>query len=271
MAELVGIATWNFREGSLARRIERFAAMGFDAVSLIGSDGAALCHGAMPDVEEAILKHSLAVAIHGGLLSGEGRVDKEALLADFEQFLKWNERTGALHTVNYDAAAVRTDDGGCRYLAEEMRSVLAAMLARSNGAGFSVGVEDWPRDREQMAEVSQLAAYAHFGILIDLGHMNMRVRSGGGGEFPAKAAQSYLDAISLPVNEIHVHNNDGTRDMHAPPMSGSADLVAVADMLRRKGATCISTIEIVPGWCGLTEDEGWSAARESLRFWREVF
>ena len=55
MAELVGIATWNFREGSLARRIERFAAMGFDAVSLIGSDGAALCHGALPDVEEAFL------------------------------------------------------------------------------------------------------------------------------------------------------------------------------------------------------------------------
>lgn len=34
MAKLIGVATWNFSEGSLCERIERFVGIGCNAISL---------------------------------------------------------------------------------------------------------------------------------------------------------------------------------------------------------------------------------------------
>lgn len=272
MTDLVGIATWNFREGTLAQRIDTFARMGFNAVSLIAGDACALCDGKAADVDKVIEKHSLAVAVHAGFMVGDKLVPDYVLLSDFEMYMDWNEKTGALHTVNYDAALI-SEGGERRYDAESMCRTLKKMLSMSNGEGFSVGVEDWPRNREQLEHTADLASYSHFGILIDIGHMNMRIREeqGDGGPFPVKAAQHYLDSVDLPVNELHIHNNNGIKDQHAPLGSGNADMAAIAEMLRRKGVTCISTIEIVPAWSGLSEEEGLKAAEESLALWHELF
>ena len=53
--------------------------------------------------------------------------------------------------------------------------------------------------------------------------------------FPEKTVQSYLDRITLPINELHVHNNDGANPTHSPPHLGKADMETLAVMLRRKG------------------------------------
>ena len=269
MADLVGMAVWNFQEGSLAERVDRCAATGFNAVSLILRDARSLCRGEIPKVEDAITRHSLAVTIHGGMAARAEPIDADSLLADFRSFAAWHARTGALVSVNYDAA--KSEDG--RHRPEDMRRVLKEMLFISEGAGFSVGIEDWPLNSEQLGAVDDLRAHAHFGILIDLGHLNIRLRKQGDpdGPFPVETTRSLIDRLALPINELHVHNNDGKRDMHAPPCAGTADLAAVAGLLGRKGVRCISTIEIVPAWCGLTEEQGWEAAREALEFWREVF
>lgn len=270
LCDPVGIATWNYHEGTLAGRIRQFAAMGFDAVSLSPGDASALCGGLTPDVEEAILSRGLAVTIHGAFSPGGITTPDEVLLAEFQSYVAWHARTGALHTVNYDAAGLKGAGGEWEYDAATMRRVLRKMLSSSNGSGFSVGVEDWPRTREQLESMAELRAYPHLGILIDLGHLNLRVREGSppGDDFPLNAARSYLDAVDLPINEVHVHNNDGVGDRHAPPTSGTADVVALAGILRRKGVHCVSTIEIVPAWCGLSEEQGLEAAREALDFWR---
>lgn len=272
LEHLIGIATWNYGWGSLAERIDRFVEMGFNAVSLIARDARAMCSGETPDVADAIRRHSLAVTIHTGFAPQREPLPHDALLADFALFCRWHADTGALLSVNYDAAKIDTPDGTRVYQSAAMGRVLGDMLSMSAGADFSVGVEDWPRDPEQSAFVDHLRAHPHYGVLIDLGHMNMRIpKPGGDGSFSIDAARDYLDRFELPINELHVHNNDGKRDLHAPPTSGTADLTAVAGMLVEKGVNCISTIEIVPAWCGLTEEQGLQAAREALEFWRGVF
>lgn len=272
MSDLIGIATWNFCEGSLAERIDRFAAMGYNAVGLILRDAAALGRGETPDVDDAIARHSLPVTIHGGLAPTREPLQADALLSDFECFTAWHARTGALVSVNYDAAKLKTDDG-LEYQTEAMRHVLGEMLRISDGAGFTVGVEDWPLNHEQLGAVQDLRAYPHYGMLIDLGHLNMRIRKPDDPDypFPIETAREHLESMELPVNELHVHNNNGRKDMHAPPTSGTSDLAALAGLLKAKRVDCISTIELVPAWCGLTEEQGWAAAREALEFWRSAF
>ncbi|GAG31477.1 unnamed protein product, partial [marine sediment metagenome] len=252
-SELIGIATWNFREGSLASRIQRFAELGFDAISLRAGDATALCRGSAPEVEDVIAKHSLAMVFHPSFVSGGETLSEESLLTDFELYLAWHNKTGALHTVNYEAAYVEAEDGERDYQAEAMRPVLKKMLAMSDGAGFSVGVKDWPRRREQLDAVAALKAYLHFGVLVDLGYLHLVIRRGlePNEPFPAKAAQNYLDRIALPINELHVRENDGVHPIACPPTSDSSYMSSLAEMLRKKGCKGISTIEFSPESCGL--------------------
>lgn len=278
MTELIGIATWNFSEGTLAERIERFVGMGYNAVSLNTIDAAPLARGEMPEAEAAILWHSVPVTIHGGLGPKGLPIDRGRILTDFRAYCDWHARTGLLVSVNYDAATQKTGSGETRFRCEEMRDTLAEMLSMSGGMGFTVGIEDWPRTSEDLAVVESLRAHPHLGMLIDLGHLNMRIAKSDDPDQPflIEAAREYLANMVLPVNELHVHNNDGAKDLHAPPEVGTSDLRALSRLLHDtgklalRGASCVSTIELVPAWCGLMEAEGWSAAAEALGFWRNA-
>ncbi|NLN75260.1 MAG: hypothetical protein GX139_02985 [Armatimonadetes bacterium] len=273
MAKLIGIATWNFSEGNLADRIERFIGMGYNAISLSARDAKALCAGQTPDVEEVIARHALAVAIHAGLAPTKEPVQTGELLDDFNLFASWHARTNSLVTIIYDAAKLKTDSG-LVFQTEAMVNTVGQMLRISEGLGFTVGVEDWPRGDEQFDDAEALRRYPHYGILIDLGHLNFRVRKSLNYfdmPFPVEAARQYLDEIYLPVNELHIHNNDGKADLHAPPDAGTSDLMALARLLKEKGVDCLSTIELVPAWCGLSMQEGFAAASDALNYWSEAF
>jgi len=272
LGHIIGIATWNYHEGTLAQRIEKFARMGYNAVSLSAADARALAKGETPDVEAAIFRHGLTVTIHAGFAPKGEPLPLDAILKDFAFFARWHEHTGALASINYDAAKMQTGDGKWEFQSKAMARALGDMLATLDGADFSIGVEDWPRDAEQSAFVDGLRGSERYGVLIDLGHLNMRIpKPAGDGSFSIDAAREYLERFDLPVNELHVHNNDGKHDLHAPPTTGTADMAALAKLLIQKGVNCVSTIEIVPAWCGLTEDQGLQAAREALDFWRGVF
>ncbi|MDH7601198.1 MAG: TIM barrel protein [Armatimonadota bacterium] len=265
----VGLAIWNFAAGTLAQRIRRCAAEGFDFISLIGRDAASLSRGQCPDVEEALLETSLAVTIHAGMMSGCDLVPAEILLDDFKSFIDWHDRTGRLACVHYDAARSR----GGEFLSSHMRQVLSEILECSAGAGVKVGVEDWPITQEQFAECEDLSRYEHFGLLIDLGHLNIRLRRRYGldSPFPVDAARDFFRQLPLPVNELHLHNNNGERDQHAPLSNGNADMSTLARILAEAGTTCLATVEIVPAWSGIDEDQGWREACAAAGFWRQAF
>lgn len=242
--------------------------MGFEHVSLLAAHAAAMARGETPDVDEAIDSNSLGVAIHGGM-AVKGTMDESALLADFEAFLEWHSRTGALRTVNYDAAS-KCVEGQPTYDSEGMHSVLKKMLELSKGTGVTVGVEDWPRDPEMLKPIVDLAEYPHYGILIDLGHMNMRIEATEP-PYPVDLARAYLDNITLPINELHIHNNDGAHDQHCPLDRGTADFRVLAEMLRPRCANTLHTSEIAPQLCGLSEAVCLEGSRQVLALWRELF
>ena len=278
MTDLVGIAIWNFGQGTLAQRIERAVSIGYNAASLIMRDARALAQGELPEVEDVLLQHRLPITIHGGLAAKGEPIDHEVLASHFQSFTTWHSRTGLLRSVNFDAAKRLNELGDWVIDCDDMHDVLAELLGISHGAGFTVGIEDWPRCEEDLRYVEDLRAYEHYGMLIDLGHLNMRIAKADDPEHPfsLEAARDYLDKMILPVNELHIHNNDGKRDLHAPPDVGTSDVRALAGLLRSsgklnaRGTNCVSTTEIVPAWCGLTEEEGWQATARALNFWRDL-
>lgn len=265
---MTGIAVWNFRRGTTAERISRFAELGFEAVSLLPDDAVPMCRGERPEIDEAVERHSLGVTVHGGMAGSSGLVDESRLLSEFESYLDWHGRTGRLVSVSYDAASEKTGNG-VRYRHAEMVPVLRRMLEMSAGSGITVGVEDWPRDAAMYEQAQELPEFGHYGILIDLGHMNIRIANDSpGSPYPADAARAYLEAIALPINELHIHNNDGARDLHAPVESGTADLGAVWRMLAPRCARTVLTFEVAPAMCGVPEWECVRSCAEAIRDWR---
>jgi sugar phosphate isomerase/epimerase len=114
--------------------------------------------------------------------------------------------------------------------------------------------------------------HPHLGVLIDLGHMNLRLREPKHDPQPLRpgAIETYLRGIPWEISEVHVHSNDGTKDQHAPPYAPNADLVTAAGVLREIGFQGVSTIEFAPLWCGMAEEEIIPALRRSLQFWRDL-
>jgi len=276
MTDLIGIATWNFKTGTLAERIERFAAMGYNAMSLNMRDARALALGDTPDVEAAIVNRKLPITIHGGLAAKGEPIPVDDVTRDINLFLDWHSRTGLLVSINFDAPKMQNAEGVWEIQTEAMIAVLARMLELTADAGVTIGIEDWPRTPKDLKLVDDLRKHPHYGVLIDLGHLNMRISKTDDPDrsFSIDAARQYLESMQLPVNELHIHNNNGHKDLHAPPTVGTCDMPALASLLfsmgkpKSRGSRCVSTIELVPAWCGLTEEEGFSAASDALGFWR---
>ena len=56
--------------------------------------------------------------------------------------------------------------------------------------------------------------------------------------------EEYLSNVPVPITEVHVHDNDGTRDAHRPLGTGTNDIQAAARGLSRAGFDGTCTIEV---------------------------
>ena len=78
------------------------------------------------------------------------------------------------------------------------------------GASYSPVAHHWPS-----------RAYEGYGMLIDVGHMNMRLH--GEAYFAGQSVRDYLAAAGRPIFEVHLHDNDGRADQHLPLGRGTID------------------------------------------------
>ncbi len=258
-----GIAIWNYLEpdACVPDVVAEFVGFGFDAVSLQVQQITGLDASARRDLDSLLDERSLAATIHGDF-----RVDRMAL-RDAVAFLGTR-----LYAVSFDAD-MTLDSLGARYDAAGMARTLAELDARTTGASFHFGIEDFPLDRAALEhyrdDLVLLLERDCFGMLIDVGHLNLRCRREA--YFQSLRPQEYLERLPLPVFEVHVHDNDGQGDCHAPIGTGNAPFEQVAEGLRDIGFDVVSTIEIAPSFHGSTPAESKPRARESLAAWRALW
>ena len=137
------------------------------------------------------------------------------------------------------------------------------------GSGAAIAFEDVPLNGEEAAWFSDFPAGGDYGLLADLGHMNLRL-SKAGDNSPEAFAQAYA-ALPLHVYELHLHNNDGVKDMHDMMWNGTMDYAAVAAQLHRAHFDGVFTIESVPGWHGMTGNDADAAIFRCRDYWQELW
>ncbi len=117
---------------------------------------------------------------------------------------------------------------------------------------------DFIREPEELLELTDKFGFAN---CLDFGHANVESNQAWRplerqGE---DLTQRYLEMLGERIVHLHLHNNDGHKDLHRPTSQGNIDYRKYRDFLRGfSGTICL---EIVAG------EEG---VRESVRHLREV-
>ena len=258
-----GIAVWNFREDGvpLVRLVEEFADAGFDAVSFLPGQ-LVQCSGAeAQEVASLLRQRGLVATVHGNF---------QMTFADVETLVgRLGDRLVAL-TMD---AAMTTDSCGQFYDGPKMAQLLAEVEDITDGTTVRFGVEDFPLDRLALdhyrEDLGPLLDCPRYGTLIDLGHLNLRLHQSD--YFRNMTPADYIRRVPLPIIEVHVHDNQGERDSHAPIGFGDVPFAEIAPALRAAGFDGLSTIEIAPSFHGSTPAQSKPKAGESLDAWRALW
>ncbi len=253
-------AIWNYEEPDvdLLHLVDEFVSLGYNAISFTSWELLRTDYGR---VAEHLRSSDLRVAMHGNF---------ETPVEDVRRLV---EVLGdCLLTCTFDAAQVQ-DTRGKLYDVTRMVEYLSQLLASTDGTDLRVAVEDFPLDQTALeyyrAELAPVLSSPRYGMLVDVGHLNMRLRQwecyreAGVGE--------YLARLPLPVWEVHLHDNSGDRDEHGHFGLGNVDFAAVAAGLKAIGFSGVSTIEIAPSFHGKTPAESKPLSAESLAQWKDMW
>jgi sugar phosphate isomerase/epimerase len=256
-------AIWNYAEERvrLSDLVREFAGFGYDAISFSSGNFGGAKDAEMREAARVIGEQGLGVTVHCAFDFGvEGVTKALELLGD------------AVLAVTFDPVT-EVDSCGMSFATGEMAPMVAEILRRTEGSQVRVGIEDLPLDRAALgrycADLGPLAENPRYGMLVDVGHLNMRLRRWR--YFSGMSVAEYITRIPVPIIEAHLHDNNGEGDQHGHLGFGNLDFAAVAEGLKAAGFEGVSTVEIAPSFHGSTPAESKPRARESLGRWKALW
>jgi sugar phosphate isomerase/epimerase len=258
-----GIAIWNYAEPGvgLLELVQEFVSFGYDAVSFLPSQIASLDDEQLRRLASLVGQEGLLVTVHGNF---------EMSAREAERLL--HALGDSLYAISFDPA-VSGDPRSFSYDTARMVPFVRKVLDMSAGTDLRVAIEDFPLEDGALeayrADLEPLLGEARYGILVDIGHMNLRLRKGG--HYAGVTVAEYLQRLPLPLVEVHVHDNRGERDDHGHLGFGEVRFGEVAAGLKGIGFQGVTTIEIAPSFHGSSPAESKPHARRSLATWCDLW
>ena len=229
-----GVAIWNYA-GDAIENAHKFADAGFDAISW----NAPLFVGRYTDkdrerVAEYISNSGQYLTMHNFLPSPYDPAEIASARHDWRVLSEWHQRYGLLRGMTFDFVHPH----------EDQLPLLAECLTIFRGQGVFFACEDTPLHARTMEKFAKyLTPEDDFGILIDLGHLNIRQWKMELHE-PEDFERMFRN-LPLPVRELHVHDNKGRQDEHRELGAGNLPLADVVRAVKAIGFDGIVTVEIV--------------------------
>jgi len=256
-----GIAVWNFKEKGLLENVEHFARAGFRAASHVGGRFVKLDDDALAGLADTLHRHELTFTVHHKLPDPGNPEECDAFAPQMDKIRQFHDERHPLAGLTFDTW----------YDIDQLLPHLRYALEAFRDTDVFVCCEDFPLDETQRRLLDGLdETFPNLGVLIDLGHLNMRVTKENPDQDRADAVRRHLHAVPLTIRELHVHNNDGLRDQHQHLLAGTLPVAAAAAVLREIGFDGISTIEFVPEWNDIRGREAYDLAVTCGRTWEET-
>ncbi len=242
----IGVATWLLRGQPLPELARRLADMGFDALSFSSQQYSAL-RDALGELCTAMAQLNLVATFHLAIPEGAQSEALAQVWRDLSVIEEFIAESGQVHVVSFDPAVWRSEASRTRGFAGEKTALaLRAAWQKFAPAGIKIGLENWPAISTDVASwdfVAMVVPEVEFGILLDLGHLNLSYHQGHLGLLDPAA---YVAAIPREIVELHVHDNDGRRDSHLFPGDGNTSFGPIFAALAQAGFQGIATLEAAP-------------------------
>jgi sugar phosphate isomerase/epimerase len=104
---------------------------------------------------------------------------------------------------------------------------------RASGMGVKIAIENIFEDEpSNLALLMEGMASENFGVCFDTGHCNL---------FSKVGLETWMDALTPHIVELHLHDNDRTSDQHLPMGRGTFDFENFFRLLGEKD--CVYTVE----------------------------
>lgn len=261
MKHAIGI--WNFATtpGSVPQTIREFADSGFDCVSLKPINLLECGRQELESINAALNEFDLPVTVHG---------DLGMPIEDVKTMLK--VLNGRLACLSLDPRC-RIDPDGAFFSAQKYLPLLEWLMDVHSEFELEFCIEDFPLDKRALrnneSSLNRILSCPAFGILVDLGHMNLRVVNGP--HFTGLRYSEYIANIPVPIKELHLHDNTGQGDKHMPVGHGNIDFSNVVDGLKDKDFDGFCTVEVAPRLYGRKAHEEVGNAIASMRKFRSLW
>ncbi|WP_224959619.1 sugar phosphate isomerase/epimerase family protein [Geomonas subterranea] len=109
------------------------------------------------------------------------------------------------------------------------------VLQRTKAIGTVVAVENiFEEEPSTLKALFEAVQEPSFGHCFDVGHWNLFKRVG---------MEQWFEALGTWIREVHIHDNSGTRDDHAPPGEGAIDFELFFRLMGRYAPDAAYTIE----------------------------
>lgn len=268
-----GLAIWHYPHRTLVENV-RYFSQRLDSVSVLGFhflDACRLDGGAA--LYEALCERRPVFTVHHKLPSSHDAEDVEGFNEEIALCAHWQKQYGLLTTLSFDVPQDIRDN-----IYPYLRTVLQAF----EGEKTRIAIEDFGLTNAEMRQLEPLRGNERFGFLLDIGHLTMRLNDSHWApgktlfnfsrlECPSRELGTPVtradcrEAIAskpFPIVEIHMHTNDGVRDMHwfLDEPGGVVDVQMMADLLNELHYDDVLTIESAPGFmfkcAGQAADEG---------------
>ncbi len=259
---ITGIAIWNYcwKAEDLPGWINEFADHGFEAISLNAGQFTGECAEYLPPAVEALRRRNLRATVHG------------SASMDFQLMKTMAQAIGDRLDVFSMDSVMRKDSRGALHDAKRIKAALSYLQELTEGTRVALAIEDFPLDTPALkyfaADLGTVYEHERTGILIDVGHMHMRMT--GEEYFSGMSVADYFRRLPSPLVEVHLHDNNGKRDQHAHFGFGSVPFPDIAGVLRAMRFNGVCTIEIAPTFHGRTPEESKIDAIRSLKQWQAL-
>lgn len=147
------------------------------------------------------------------------------LVANRMRMLRKLDGTGSvmMHMPNISSSHTPPEIAETRALLENLKRSLDELMPLSKELDVPIAIENGPRDTFEVKEELFAAYPAEFlGLCFDSGHGHM---------FDDRGLDN-LDRCKDRLMALHIHDNDGLRDLHQPPFYGTLDWERFAKILR---------------------------------------
>lgn len=100
------------------------------------------------------------------------------------------------------------------------------LLERAARTGTRLAIENIFEDSpDNLSMLAKRIDSDHFGLCFDTGHFNL---------FSQVGLNEWLDQTERYIVELHIHDNDGTKDAHDSPGKGTFDFHLLFDRMRER-------------------------------------